>query len=190
MWQHTDATGSVQAETNSAGVVVERDTALPYRDPLTSTLGPDGTSADEDDEVLVYIHARYYDPVIGRFLSPDPSPDPTRSAGLNPYAYDSDDPVNRVDPSGAGDVEGDDAPLAQNPYSRARGWRSAAGGGSPGRERPVHAGVAHGSPEHGGDRDQRERHLRIPRERPAGVRPAVQQRHLSQRRPPHADPFR
>jgi RHS repeat-associated protein len=47
---------------------------------------------------LSYARARYYDPTIGRFLSQDPEP------SINPYPYDSDDPIDKVDPSGRSDT--------------------------------------------------------------------------------------
>ncbi|HEV2563897.1 MAG TPA: RHS repeat-associated core domain-containing protein, partial [Microvirga sp.] len=55
----------------------------------------------EDAETgLVYLNARYYDPALGRFLSPD-SLDPTLpGVGTNRYAYALNDPVNGRDPSG------------------------------------------------------------------------------------------
>ncbi|KAB0264979.1 RHS repeat-associated core domain-containing protein, partial [Microvirga brassicacearum] len=55
----------------------------------------------EDAETgLVYLNARYYDPKVGRFLSPD-SLDPTLpGVGTNRYAYANNDPINRSDPSG------------------------------------------------------------------------------------------
>ena len=46
---------------------------------------------------LYYLRARYYDPEIGRFISQDPL---GLAAGLNPYAYAGNDPVNQADPSG------------------------------------------------------------------------------------------
>ncbi|MCR5092185.1 MAG: hypothetical protein K6B51_05785 [Bacilli bacterium] len=51
---------------------------------------------------LYYLNARYYDPRLGRFLSPDSLSylDPSAAAGMNLYAYCQCDPVNNVDPSG------------------------------------------------------------------------------------------
>lgn len=46
---------------------------------------------------LYYLRARYYDPDLGRFISQDPL---GLSAGINPYAYAGDDPVNAADPTG------------------------------------------------------------------------------------------
>jgi RHS repeat-associated protein len=49
---------------------------------------------------LARLGARVYDPVIGRFLSRDPYLFPSIAATTNPYAFASNDPVNRSDPSG------------------------------------------------------------------------------------------
>jgi peptidoglycan L-alanyl-D-glutamate endopeptidase CwlK len=46
--------------------------------------------------------ARWYDPSMGRFLQPDPViADPYDPQGLSRYSYVRNDPVGRVDPSGA-----------------------------------------------------------------------------------------
>ncbi len=52
----------------------------------------------ELDEDLYYFNARYYDSSLGRFTSVDPVRDNL------PYAYVSNDPINRVDPTGMEDV--------------------------------------------------------------------------------------
>ena len=46
---------------------------------------------------LHYNGARYYDPKIGRYLSPDPV---GLDAGLNPYTYVSNNPLRWIDPTG------------------------------------------------------------------------------------------
>jgi RHS repeat-associated protein len=56
---------------------------------------------------LVDLGARYYDTSLGRFISPDSAAvagDSSQAA--NRYAYASNDPVNRVDPTGHDDKQG------------------------------------------------------------------------------------
>ncbi len=48
-----------------------------------------------DPTGLIYMRARYYDPLLGRFISEDPAKD-----GGNWYAYAGGDPVGMVDPDG------------------------------------------------------------------------------------------
>ncbi len=45
----------------------------------------------------MYLHARYFDPELGTFLSPDPS---GVEGGLNQYGYALGDSINLADPSG------------------------------------------------------------------------------------------
>ena len=51
---------------------------------------------------LYYLQTRYYDPEIGRFISPDSIDyaDPETINGLNLYVYCGNNPVMNVDPSG------------------------------------------------------------------------------------------
>ena len=51
---------------------------------------------------LYYLNARYYDPEIGRFISPDSSDylEPETINGLNLYAYCGNNPVMNADPEG------------------------------------------------------------------------------------------
>jgi RHS repeat-associated protein len=46
---------------------------------------------------LYYVRARWYDPVLGRFISEDPI---GLGGGINTYAYALNDPVNLSDPTG------------------------------------------------------------------------------------------
>jgi RHS repeat-associated protein len=59
------------------------------------------------DTGLYYFRARWYDPVTGRWLSPDPI---GISGGMNQYAFCGNSPVNFVDPLGL---------AAGNPYGTA-----------------------------------------------------------------------
>ena len=56
-----------------------------------------------DDELeLYYLQSRYYDPEIGRFISPDSveNINPSEIFGLNLYAYCNNNPIMNVDPTG------------------------------------------------------------------------------------------
>jgi RHS repeat-associated protein len=59
----------------------------------------------DNDLGLYYLRARYYNPATGRFLSRDPEDGkPNDPQSLHKYLYASGDPVNRIDPSGRGDL--------------------------------------------------------------------------------------
>jgi RHS repeat-associated protein len=80
-----------------------------------------------DNLGLIHMNGRVYDPVLGRFLSPDPivqSPHDTQ--GLNRYAYVRNNPLRFTDPTGyciAGSAVPCDNTLIVN-GSRLDGWRS------------------------------------------------------------------
>ncbi|MDE2385444.1 MAG: VCBS repeat-containing protein [Alphaproteobacteria bacterium] len=49
---------------------------------------------------LEYLQARYYDPLLGRFLTPDTFDPMEPGVGTNRYAYAFNDPINGSDPNG------------------------------------------------------------------------------------------
>ncbi len=50
---------------------------------------------------LIYMGARYYDPALGRFISPDPTvPELGNPQSLNRYSYVENNPVTFIDPYG------------------------------------------------------------------------------------------
>ena len=95
--------------TGSTGAQLERANYQPGACPakaggqqfpaLTQSKGYIGEKFDPETG-LQYLHARYYDPVLGRFMTPDTFDPTTLGVGTNRYAYCSDDPVNCSDPSG------------------------------------------------------------------------------------------
>jgi RHS repeat-associated protein len=104
---HGDHLGSLNVLTNSSGTEVQRLTYLPFGETYAST----GTVAfdqrrftgqEQDPETGLYFYqARYYNPVLGRFLSPDSIvPGAGNPQSLNRYSYVNNNPINRTDPSG------------------------------------------------------------------------------------------
>ncbi len=60
----------------------------------------EGTGASSTGTGLTYLNARYYDPVLSRFLSPDPLMNPGDPRTLDPYRYADNNPVVFTDASG------------------------------------------------------------------------------------------
>jgi RHS repeat-associated protein len=100
---------------------------------------------EDTDTGLTYLNARYYDPVLSRFLSPDPLMNPGDPRTLDAYMYSSDNPVLYTDASGlrqdvGGAAHNDEyysnpANKGLNPYTglkRKSGDRSGVGTGSSG----------------------------------------------------------
>ena len=56
----------------------------------------------DEETKRYYLISRYYDPKIGRFISPDSVEyiEPSSISGLNLYVYCGNDPINMYDPSG------------------------------------------------------------------------------------------
>ena len=96
-------------ETDAAGVVLSRSRYAPFGARLGSSGddGPGYTGHVEDSVTgLVYAQQRYYDPVIGRFLSPDPVlADAGNGGNFNRYWYANNNPYRFTDPDGRIDFE-------------------------------------------------------------------------------------
>ncbi|PTN55677.1 RHS repeat-associated core domain-containing protein [Stenotrophomonas panacihumi] len=101
---HTDALGSPTVATNASGVVVERQAYEPYGAPISHgpTDGPGFAGHVEDSATgLTYMQQRYYDPMVGRFLSNDPvTVDATNGWNLNRFGYGANNPYKFKDPDG------------------------------------------------------------------------------------------
>jgi RHS repeat-associated protein len=101
---HTDFLGSPVAETNAAGAVTRVERYTPYGEPADMQLdaGPGFTGHATDVATgLTYMQQRYYDPEIGRFISPDPvGPEEDFIKHFNRYNYALNNPVRYTDPDG------------------------------------------------------------------------------------------
>lgn len=113
---HKDALGSIVAVSNADGAVLERMAFDPWGRRLRNTglvdwtlesqgpaHGDRGFTGHEhlDELGLVHMNGRIYDPVLGRFLSPDPliqSPDDLQN--YNRYSYVLNNPLRYTDPTG------------------------------------------------------------------------------------------
>jgi RHS repeat-associated protein len=98
----TDALGSVMAQTQDNQSTLAGYSYSPYGN-TQSTGNTEGdsvqyTARENDANGLYYYRARYYDPVLKRFISEDPIG--LQGGSLSFYAYVNGDPVSYVDPTG------------------------------------------------------------------------------------------
>jgi RHS repeat-associated protein len=108
---HADIAGSPVVASNAAGAVVWRESYRPYGErTVNSAAALDNTvwftsRRQDPDTGLVYMGARYYDPVIGRFVSTDPAGFDEKSVHrFNRYAYANNNPYKFRDPDGRAGV--------------------------------------------------------------------------------------
>jgi RHS repeat-associated protein len=91
----------------NTGALAQRLSYRPFGEPLeVATDHPESrgyTGQRRDPETgLFYLHARYYDAALSRFIGPDQVVPSFANLGLNAYTYAIDDPVNHTDTSGFG----------------------------------------------------------------------------------------
>ncbi|TPI72109.1 RHS repeat-associated core domain-containing protein [Mesorhizobium sp. B2-8-9] len=119
---HRDHLASVRMVTDSSGAVTEATNYATYGERLNSGFQTQKSYIGErfDPETgLLYLNARYMDPVLGRFISPDDW-DPTKEGvGTNRYAYAQNDPVNKSDPNGHTTAMGDNDGSEDNEKAQA-----------------------------------------------------------------------
>ncbi len=70
----------------------------------------------DDGSGLYYFGARYYAPWLCRFTSVDPLKG--ESPGINPYHYSSNNPINRIDPTGMTDGPAQNKLGSQGPFNQ------------------------------------------------------------------------
>lgn len=111
VYHHADHLGGVLAVTTPSGATLGAPVSyepwgrLASGGALATRFGFHGNRAAAG---LYDYGVRWYDPQIGRFLQPDPViADPLDPQQLSPYAYVRNDPVNRVDPTGAWSLDFD-----------------------------------------------------------------------------------
>lgn len=102
---HSDHLGSVDTLSDSAGGLEQQQFdpfGTPIDPPTPAVTRAGFTGHDHDPELgFIDMNGRIYDPLAGRFPTPDPiTQAPFSTQGLNRYSYVFNDPVNNTDPSG------------------------------------------------------------------------------------------
>ncbi|MCA9463721.1 MAG: RHS repeat-associated core domain-containing protein [Nitrospira sp.] len=103
---HPDHLGSTSVLTHASGAKEEDLVDYPYGETYTNTgtanVAYKYTGKELDDSTGLYIYeARYYDAVLGRFISADSIvPDPTNPQAFNRYSYVFNNPLRFIDPLG------------------------------------------------------------------------------------------
>ena len=134
-WLHMDHLGSAQTGSSATGGISWREQYTPYGTTLTNPASNNNqvgfTGHIKDNATgLTYMQARYYDPLIGRFLSIDPvafTPDAPQM--FNRYSYVGNDPIYHTDPTG--ECFDDCRDWAQQQINAVKGaWKTLRGFGS------------------------------------------------------------
>ena len=132
---HTDPLGSPIAKTNAAGSLIETSEYEPYGKLLNRAnddrMGYTGHVQDAATG-FTYMQQRYYDPMIGRFLSVDPvTADSATGANFNRYWYANNNPYKFTDPDGRMICNRSQNFGACEPYMPPNPWNGMPGGSCP-----------------------------------------------------------
>ncbi|PAU58317.1 RHS repeat domain-containing protein [Pseudomonas indica] len=106
-YYHNDHLGNPVAATDERGDLLWRAHFTPYgerhENPATNAFGTVGYTGHAQDKAsgLVYMGARYYDPVIGRFMVVDPVGFQDQNPqSFGRYLYANNNPLRFLDPDG------------------------------------------------------------------------------------------
>jgi RHS repeat-associated protein len=101
-WLTRDHSRSIRLRTDASGALVDAARYAPYGAQAPSLPISKGFIGERHDSEtgLIFLNARYLDPVLGRFISPDSFDPWEEGVGTNRYAYADNDPINKSDPNG------------------------------------------------------------------------------------------
>jgi RHS repeat-associated protein len=128
-YYHHDLLGSPVMLTDIDGEAVWKGDYAPFGETLEAQPvnwgNPYTFLGNEDDGGLMDFGARFYDPRIGRFLSPDPIKSAGSASGCNPYTYCLNNPLKYTDKNGM-------MARSINPSAKGLDWALSGGGWSSG----------------------------------------------------------
>ncbi|MDH2433012.1 RHS repeat-associated core domain-containing protein [Pokkaliibacter sp. MBI-7] len=113
-YYHNDALGSPVAATDENGKLLWHEAYAPFGEKLNNAPAQGDSriaytgKLHDDDTGLTYMNARYYDPVVGRFMAIDPvGPVQGGVKYTNRYSYGENNPYKYFDPTGMSlEIEG------------------------------------------------------------------------------------
>ncbi len=109
---HNDVSGTPLVATDLSGAIVWKENYRPYGDRLNNQAAGSNNKLwfagkpYDSSTGLSYMGARYYDPVLGRFMGVDPVGfDLENVHSFNRYAYANNNPYKYVDPDGHSPID-------------------------------------------------------------------------------------
>jgi RHS repeat-associated protein len=104
---HNDHLGTPQVLTNESQTVAWKAVYTPFGEAVTSIETVENPfrfpgQYYDTETGLHYNYFRYYDPMTGRYITPDPI---GLEGGINPFAYVANNPINWVDPWGLDPID-------------------------------------------------------------------------------------